>query len=68
MAKSKVDEVQVDGAETVEVQVPVVKAFRFEVLAGTHYVGEVPAVQGEVIESDDDLVAIHGSNKFRRVE
>jgi hypothetical protein len=47
---------------------PVVKALRFELLAGAHMEGAELRSKGEVIASDDDLVAIHGSNKFRRVE
>jgi hypothetical protein len=44
------------------------KAFRFELLAGTHYSGDVPFKQGDTVESDDDLSAIYGSTKFRRLE
>ena len=70
MAKSKVteDEVAVDGAETVAVSEPIAKAFRFEVLAGVHYVGDVAYGKDSVVASDDDLVAIHGNTKFRRLE
>ena len=44
------------------------KKARFEIVQGGHMVGDVPHNAGEVIESDDDLVAIYGSNKFRKVE
>jgi len=70
VAKSKVTagEVEVDGAATAAVSEPVAKAFRFEVLAGVHYVGDVPYGKDSVVASDDDLVAISGNTKFRRLE
>ena len=49
-------------------QKPVTTAFRFELLAGQHMEGDLARQTGEVVASDDDLVAIHGTNKFRRVE
>lgn len=44
---------------------------KFQVLAGKHYVSLEPlhvARQGDVVESDRDLVEVFGSEKFRRVE
>lgn len=49
-------------------ETPVVKAFRFELLNGLHVEGAEVRVKGDILASDDDLVAIHGTNKFRRVE
>ena len=40
-------------------------AHRYEVLAGTHYVGETPYARGEVVVSDDDLVKNQGNQKFK---
>ena len=82
MAKSKPTDIEVAGAEVVETAagaavaetssvaeaVTVAKQFKFDVLAGIHYVGEVPYGPGTVVESDDDLVVIYGIGKFRRVE
>lgn len=44
---------------------------KFQVLAGKHYVSLEPvqvARKGDVVESDRDLVALFGDEKFRRVE
>lgn len=46
----------------------IVKAFKFELVGGPHFVGERAYYRGDFIESDDDLVAEFGTNKFRRVE
>jgi hypothetical protein len=44
---------------------------KFEVLDGSHVVQQEPmhiASKGEVVESDRDLVAIFGEQKFKLVE
>ena len=43
------------------------KAFKFKLLGGSHWVGDVAYNKGDIIESDDDLVAIF-KNKFEKVE
>lgn len=79
MAKSKSDEPEViqgpDGPIAIEkltdritVTQVVEKAFKFEVLAGMHMEGDTARHRGEVVASDDDLVAIFGNRKFRKVE
>lgn len=78
VAEPTVDESVVQGpdgpivieklTDTITVTRVAEKAFKFEVLAGIHMNGEVPVSRGEVVASDDDLVAIHGNKKFRRVE
>lgn len=41
---------------------------KFLLKEGKHSVSdEIRAVKGDIIESDDDLVAIHGKEKFERV-
>lgn len=46
----------------------VTKAFKFKLLGGKHYVGETVYRPGDIIETDDDLVAIHGKPKFELVQ
>ena len=41
---------------------------KFEILEGSHHVGESVFRKGQFITSDDDLAAIHGKAKFRFVE
>jgi len=44
------------------------KAFKFKVLGGKHYVGEAVYKPGDIVESDDDLVALYGRPKFELVQ
>jgi hypothetical protein len=44
---------------------------KYELLEGSHLVSDTPMVvasKGEVVESDRDLVAIFGEQKFKLVE
>ena len=50
-----------------EVVVAPAKLFKFKLLGGSHWVGDVAYNKGDIIESDDDLVAIF-KNKFEKVE
>lgn len=43
------------------------KKFTFRVVAGKHYVGEKAFRVGDLIETDEDLVAICGKLKFELV-
>lgn len=60
----------VEATKTEEPKVEVVKASKpkFRLLQGSHSVSEtVRARKGDVIESDDDLVKLHGKEKFEYV-
>lgn len=62
--------VEATKTEEPKVEVAVVKASKpkFRLLAGSHSVSEfVRAKKGDVIESDDDLVKLHGKEKFEYV-
>ena len=51
-----------------EVKAPAKKKHTFRLLAGKHSVSdEVRLVKGDLVESDDDLVALHGKEKFEYV-
>jgi hypothetical protein len=53
---------------TTEVQAPSKKKHTFRLLAGKHSVSdEVRLVKGDLVESDDDLVTLHGKEKFEYV-
>jgi hypothetical protein len=76
MAKKKMaDEVKSadiapEVSVTVEASAPAVvesKKAKFVVAGGFHCVGETKFGPGDIVESDDDLVAIY-ANKFKRVE
>ena len=43
-------------------------AAKYLLLDGMHYVGEQGFPKGSEIISDDDLVKIHGSQKFKFIE
>jgi hypothetical protein len=40
---------------------------KFRQLGGYHFQGDVKFGPGDIVESDDDLSAIHGLSKFERV-
>jgi hypothetical protein len=46
---------------------PVSTKMKFRQLGGYHIQGDVKYGPGDIVESDDDLSAIHGSSKFERV-
>jgi len=52
--------------ETVQPDVVSTK-MKFRQLGGYHMQGDVKFGPGDVVESDDDLVQIHGATKFERV-
>lgn len=53
---------------TTEAKATAKKKHTFRLLAGKHSVSdEVRLVKGDLVESDDDLVALHGKEKFEYV-
>jgi hypothetical protein len=53
---------------TTEAKAPSKKKHTFRLLAGKHSVSdEVRLVKGDLVESDDDLVTLHGKEKFEYV-
>ena len=66
----KSTDVASEVSATVEASAPVVVEStkkKFELVGGSHWVGDVVYRTGDVVESDDDLVTIY-KNKFKRVE
>ncbi len=62
--------VTVAPTEEPKVEVAVVKASKpkYRILQGSHSVSEFIRIKkGDVIESDDDLVKLHGKEKFEYV-
>ena len=64
MAKDKEEIVTSTEAPVVEAT----KAFKFKLLGGKHYVGEIVYKTGDIVSCDDNLAEIHGKTKFELVQ